>query len=202
MACQELRRGVAHCQCRQLLTFEITREEVVRTQGGPVSSVQLRLHLVHVEGATWMLVVALTAGHTTRTPRGIWDVCQAVDTESLRGHALRALPCSRCPSFFHLLVVGPRNPVNGHSEVDFLSGASSRRRVANRRYSGTRDTEVARRARAAVYSKESLTRGQSIARVLHTGAYGLYESCIRSLRQRGTTLVKEIVLLLWDPIAQ
>ena len=122
-----------------------------------------------------MFVVALPGGHATLAPWVVGDVCQAVLSEFVRGHALWALSRPRCPAFFNFLFVITLIPQH---------------------------TAYPRHTRTAVYSKEILTRAWSAAQVPWAWAYGFYASCIRSLRQRKTTLVKEIVLLLWDPIAQ
>ena len=67
-----------------------------------------------------MFVVALPSGHATLAPWVVGDVCQAVLSEFVRGHALWALSRPRCPTFFNFFVVPLRNPVNRHSWGDLL----------------------------------------------------------------------------------
>ena len=130
-------------------------------------------------------MVALAAGHTALTPRVIRGMCQTMNAKSLRAHTIRALTGSGSPSFLNFFVVIRGNSCNGSNPLDF-----PRYRIRTGR------------TRVTIYSKVILSRTGSIAQVPHAWAYWLYTSCGRSLHGRGTTLVKESVLLLWDPTAQ
>ena len=113
------------------------------------------------------------------------DVRQTVGAKSLIVHALRALSSFGCPSFFNFFIVMRRSAGDGRNPLDF-----SRSRISTGRN------------RVIIYSEEFIPRAWSVAQVPQPWAYGVYASYIGSLGKRGTTLVKEIVLLLWDPSAQ
>ena len=115
----------------------------------------------------------------------VGDVRQTVDAESLSAHTLKALSGSGCPPFFNFFVILRGSACDGRNPLAF-----PRYRI------------ITGRARVVTYTEEFIPRAWGVAQVPQPWAYGLYASCIRSLRERGTTLAKEIVLLLWDPIAQ
>ena len=156
-------------------------------------------------------MVTLACSDAVFTSRVVRDVCQTMRAEGLRAQALRALSGSRCPPLFNFFVVNPWSPVNGHSRVSSYrpTGVGSNRPtvlVFLRRLTSLSSPKAYIRTlhtrRFGGRSAFILTRAQRLAQAPLCWAYGSYTSNGRSLRRRGTTLVKEIVLLLWDPVAQ
>ena len=101
VASKKLRLEVAYCKCRNtILTGVMPGEELISTNGSSVSLLQVGLHLGLTCGAAKVFMIPLAPCNATLAPRVVWDVSEAVNTEFLGAHAVRALSRSRCPAFF------------------------------------------------------------------------------------------------------
>ena len=147
-------------------------------------------------------MVALACSNAVLTSWMVRDVCQTVHSEGLRTHAFRTLSRSRCPPLFDFFLVNPLSPVNGHSRV----GSNRPPVLFLRRLKPLSSLKAYIRAlrtcRFGIRTALVFTRAQRLAQAPQAWAYGSYTSNGRSLRRRGTSLLKETVLLLWDPVAQ